>query len=120
MITLLELFPMNYEVPINLVIFFAFTLWVHEGVHYKTAEKFGLKPHLGLDWKGFYTYTEIEPTPAQERDMLWDAIILGVVPVFVSGLLIYGWFVILLASYLIGILPDIKILRENYAKSRTQ
>ena len=112
-----EYFITNGETIINIIIFFILTVWVHEGIHYKVAEGYGLKPKIGLDWKGLYTTTEIEPTREQERDILWDSILLGMIPVFASGFLIGLWCLALLASYIIGIIPDLKILRENYANT---
>lgn len=109
-------FITSYETIPNLLVCLVFMIWVHEAIHYQKAEKYGLKPHLGVDLKGFYIYTDLEPTPAQEKDIIVDSLLLSILPVLACFWLTGFWAFGLLLAYIYGIIPDLKILYENRQK----
>jgi hypothetical protein len=102
--------PYNIEVFLLLVVTCVMSWFIHEAMHYITANNYKLKPYYGWDRKGSFVSLRETATPIQKRRIVENGIIVGLLPIAFVTLAVGLWSLIPLALYLIGCGTDIKYL----------
>lgn len=102
--------PYNLEVFFLLLITCVLSWFVHEAMHYITANNYKLRPYYGWDNKGSFVSLKEKATDSQKRRIVENGILIGLLPIAFVTLAVGLWSLIPLALYLIGCGTDIKYL----------